>query len=548
MATTMPGLSFKSRGRPAEPSPLHTDVAGFLGRTGRGPLGGAVRVEGWRRFERDFGGLRRDRTLTYALRGYFENGGKVAYVVRIAGEDRRDHLIAGAAWDLRPWLDRPDVYAPIRPDPRSTAPRAYLVRASSPGTWGHGITVEVTVRMVTLGGPDDAAPRRIPEVDLTIRTPDGEAEYFRNLDPTVTDQFESDGRGRTMASRIAEDSVFIRLEPVETLAEGLPKVSERRAGTGELALAIPPEAPPVPDLAQQYARAIRDLGDAPEVALLAVPALHEDFDDEDRRDAIIRGLMQQAADLLDRQLLIDGPPGAVDSVAMLRHVERLRSLAEVAHLRRASALYHPWLRVRDPFGGSANPLRDVPPSGHVAGAISRTDRARGAHHTPANVPIFDAADLDVAYSSPDDGQLAAAGVNLIRCQPGRGLMIWGGRTLEPMPDGRYLTHRRLLHRLVRSIRRVCEPIVFDANGPQLWFQMARSVTSVLLDAFRMGALQGDRPEEAFRVRCDEQTNPPESRDLGRAICEVGVAPAVPMEFITLRVALSATKQLEVFDE
>ena len=123
------------------------------------------------------------------------------------------------------------------------------------------------------------------------------------------------------------------------------------------------------------------------------------------------------------------------------------------------------------------------------------------------------------------------------------MQVWGGRTLERRdPAGRFVAHRRLIHRLVRAIRRVAEPLVFENNGPELWLALTRAVTTVLLEAFRAGALKGARPEEAFRVHCDDQTNPPEERDLGRCVCEIEVAPAVPMEFITLRVALSARRR------
>jgi len=121
--------------------------------------------------------------------------------------------------------------------------------------------------------------------------------------------------------------------------------------------------------------------------------------------------------------------------------------------------------------------------------------------------------------------------------------VWGGRTLDRTTP--FVAHRRLLHRLVRAIRRVAEPLVFETNGPVLWFTFVRSVTAVLLDAWRAGALAGTRPEEAFGVVCDATTNPPEEIDAGRCVCNIEFAPAVPMEFILIRVALSRDGSLEV---
>jgi phage tail sheath protein FI len=203
---------------------------------------------------------------------------------------------------------------------------------------------------------------------------------------------------------------------------------------------------------------------------------------------------------------------------------------------------------RDPL----HPYLRLPPSGHVAGVISRLDRERGAHHTPANAPVIEATDVVPRLDGDEQVFLHPAGVNLVRCIPGRGLMVWGSRTLDrgspgDLGNGRFIAHRRLVHRLVRAARRVAEPLVFDVNGPELWLALVRALTSVLLEAFRAGALQGARPEEGFYVKCDAQTNTADDIDNGRCICEVGVAPAKPMEFIVLKVALLANGTLEVVE-
>lgn len=152
------------------------------------------------------------------------------------------------------------------------------------------------------------------------------------------------------------------------------------------------------------------------------------------------------------------------------------------------------------------------------------------------------------YSPDEQGALAMGGVNPLRCAPNQGLVVWGGRTaFDPSlgPVNLFVAHRRLIHRLIRAIRRVAEPLVFEVNGADLWLTLVRAITSVLLEAWRAGALQGQRPEHAFLVRCDETTNPPESEEAGLVLCEVRVAPAVPMEFITLRIAVSREGRLEV---
>ena len=113
-------------------------------------------------------------------------------------------------------------------------------------------------------------------------------------------------------------------------------------------------------------------------------------------------------------------------------------------------------------------------------------------------------------------------------------------------SGRFVAHRRLLHRLVRAIRRVAEPLVFDDNTPALRLTLVRGITSLLLEAFRSGALRGARPDDAFRVACDDSNNPPEQHP-GLVVCDVEVAPAVPMEFIRIRLALGQEGRLEVVE-
>jgi phage tail sheath protein FI len=175
------------------------------------------------------------------------------------------------------------------------------------------------------------------------------------------------------------------------------------------------------------------------------------------------------------------------------------------------------------------------------------DLQLGAYFTPANAPLEQAFDLAKLLDADEQAMIYSGGLNLLTCSPSRGLLVWGGRVLGKSTPGGYVAHRRLIHLLVRAIRRVAEPLVFDTNGPELWLAFVRSITTVLLEAYRAGALQGDQPSQAFQVICDATTNPPSQIDEGTVVCVVKVAPAVPMEFITLRVAVSAQGQLEVFE-
>jgi hypothetical protein len=514
MATELPGVSFTASPPREVPSPLRSDVAGFVMRTRRGPVGVPVRVAGWREALYHFGGLDERFDGPYALRGYFDNGGEYAHVVRVAA----DAPLAEVEWDTTVALGLLDLASMGGVRPR------YRIEATSPGSWARDLAVDV--RYVRWGASGS------PELEVVVR-PVGEAEE------RIT------GIPPAQLHLALERSRFVRMHPLAdppAPGTGSPPASfdwpRQRVAVDEPALATHLDA---------YRAAAVALCDEPEVALLVAPDLHRDLALADAA-TWVRELLAASDSLLDRLVVVDAPPESANpglNLAIALAWWR-QSLGEGDPSRRAGALYHPRLWVTDPLGGIRRPLRSIPPSGHVAGVISRLDRERGAHHTPANARIEGAVGLDGEPEESDRPLLYRGAVNLLRCHPRDGLTVWGGRTLALDPeDGGFVAHRRLLHRLVRAIRRAAEPLVFDNNGPPLWLAFVRAVTTVLMPAFRAGALRGLRPEEAFRVKCDEETNPPEERDAGRCLCVVAVAPATPMEFIELRVALSRDGTLEV---
>ena len=548
-AATIPGLYFTVGAPPVEPSPLRSDVAGFMGRTRRGTPGKLVRVEGWRAYLREFGGLDADSLTPYAIRGYFENGGEVAHVVRLCGKDIRT---AAGTWKVAAL----DLNGDLTPEsPTAFRWTEYRIEASSPGKWARD--TQVTIRYRRDG------PTGKPEVDLVVQVPEQvpaePIEYLVGL--------SLDREAEELHEQVASRSQFIRLiptgQPVPPPPDPLaPLLGPRQIDWPPLALTFDPlDDKFEPPDRLQYLDAIEStnnsanwsMADQPEVAIVALPDLHTDIKDPDSWE-LIDILMRQAEPLRDRLLLFDLPPpkangnSLMDAEQVVKWITKLRELTGGdERLQRTAAVYHPRVRVPDPLGGILNPLRCVPPSGHVAGVISRLDRERGAHHTPANALVFEALDVSQRFDEPAQSLLYTQGVNLLRCATGRGIQVWGGRTLCLFDPGRFVAHRRLIHRLVRAIRRVAEPLVFYTNGPELWLTFVRSVTTVLLEAYRAGALKGARPEEAFHVRCDEKTTTPDDIENGRMICEIDVAPATPMEFITLRIAASTDATLEVFE-
>ncbi|HEX7038817.1 MAG TPA: phage tail sheath C-terminal domain-containing protein [Trueperaceae bacterium] len=203
------------------------------------------------------------------------------------------------------------------------------------------------------------------------------------------------------------------------------------------------------------------------------------------------------------------------------------------------ALYYPWILVDDPLVQRRTPetRRYVPPSGHIAGIWSRTDATHGVHHAPANEPVRGALGLARLVSRAEQEELNSRGINCIRYFAREGILVWGARTLDAeSSEFRYLSVRRLLNMIKESIANDTRWIVFKPNDASLWKSIVRDVSAFLTLLWRDGALVGSKPEDAFYVKCDEETNPPEVRDVGRVVTEIGIAPVKPAEFVIFRIS------------
>jgi phage tail sheath protein FI len=198
------------------------------------------------------------------------------------------------------------------------------------------------------------------------------------------------------------------------------------------------------------------------------------------------------------------------------------------------AFYFPWIVGRDPMNGAA--LERMPPSGHMAGIYARTDATRGVHKAPANEVVRGAVGLTYRVTRAEQGELNSAGVNCIRFFPDAGIRVWGARTVaEEASEWRYVNVRRLFNMVEESIARGTRWTVFEPNDFTLWQSVTRDVTAFLTLLWRDGALLGATPAEAFFVKCDAETNPPEVIDAGRLVIEIGIAPVKPAEFIVFRI-------------
>jgi hypothetical protein len=195
------------------------------------------------------------------------------------------------------------------------------------------------------------------------------------------------------------------------------------------------------------------------------------------------------------------------------------------------AYYFPWVEVYDPYKGNVF----QPPSGYMAGIYARSDGERGVHKAPANELVRGALGLKYTVTKGEQDILNPKGINCIREFPNRGIRVWGARTISSDASWRYINVRRLFNMVEQSIELGTQWAVFEPNDQRLWKRITRDITAFLMRIWRQGALFGAQPEDAFYVKCDEETNPPEVIDAGQLVCEIGMCPVKPAEFVIFRI-------------
>ena len=263
--------------------------------------------------------------------------------------------------------------------------------------------------------------------------------------------------------------------------------------------------------------ALQQFAGIDEIAIVAVPGARGQTQQDD--------IMSHCENSKDRFAILDGNPEPAQLT-----VDEIKGQLRDSNF---AALYFPWLEVANPNGGDNI---SQPPSGHIAGVYARVDGERGVYKAPANEVLRGVAALERRLSREDQGQLNKAGINIIRNFNGN-LKIWGARTLGGDANGefKYISTQRFFNFLRESIDEGTQFVVFEPNSPPLWQRITRSVSDFLLNQWRDGALFGDKPQDAFFVRCNAETNPPEVRELGQVVTEIGVAIVKPAEFVIFRI-------------
>jgi phage tail sheath protein FI len=501
-----------------------TSVAAFVGFTEKAPDNRPHLVTNWTQFTDTFGGFLADSYLAYSVRGFFDNGGRQAYVVSVStstdGEDKPKAAIAAAA------------NLPARLPALGTS---LQIEALTAGSGGEGIQVEIAP------ATGDGATEE--QFKLIVRQPGGKEETFDQLTLARS-------RGaRNVEQVVNRESTLIRIRTLvgETgsAVERLPQVGTHTLQPAQpQASSLPARVDPGEIQGNAEARSgVLGLEAIDDINIVVVPDLMSprvlgNSDGLTRIKTVQTAILNHCEAAKDRFAILDAPRDM-----KVQEIKDWRSTG-AGYDSKYGALYYPWIKVANqtPKAQRKNgegDLISIPPSGHIAGVYARVDSERGVHKAPANEVIRGAIDIDFQVTRNEQDLLNPIGVNCVRSFPNMGIRIWGARTLSSDPAWRYINIRRLFNFVEESIDQSTQWVVFEPNDEDLWARVSRDITAFLDRVWRSGALFGATPDEAFYVKCDRETNPPNVRDAGQLIVEIGIAPVKPAEFVIFRFSQKA---------
>src|SRR4051794_18368830 len=486
---------------------VSTSVAAFVGLAPGGPVNTPMRVSNWTQFAKIFGDPNEPENgpfmegayLAHSVYGFFLNGGNLCWVVRVGEDGGSNGSVAQARAALPAAADGGlEAFAAVALEAGRDDVNVEIVEDPSAG---EGADQTYTVR-VTAGAEKEEVPR------LSLK------------------------KGRNnLATKVNAQSKLIKIE--ETGAS-LPE-AQRVPAPGTYRLSAPSIDPTKVkpthfegDVARR--KGMGGLAAVDEITMVVMPDImtlaSEDGDDVQIRD--LQGKMiAHCENAGDRMAILDCPPDMLPQEILEWRMNT------AGYDSKFAALYYPWIEVMSPL---TNQPMMIPPSGHVAGLWCRTDGTRGVHKAPANEVVMGANGLGFQVTHAEQGGLNKVGINCIRSFPGRGIRVWGARTMSSDPEWRYINVRRLFNFVSESIMEGTQWSVFEPNDEKLWIQLRIAASNFLTRVWSDGALFGATPAQAFYVKCDNETNPPEVIEAGQVICEIGIAPVKPAEFVVFRLS------------
>lgn len=486
-------------------------------------------VTNWTQFVERFGSFVPGLKLAHAVYGYFQNGGTRCYVVSVRTFPKASaFLLNGNGKNALKVTSKQAGFEALQ----------MRIRVSDV-TESNVLPAAASKKVEKAEKKSDAAPE--PAVVTEPETGGGTFTFTVEKQSANTGWKTLESFSGVKLEALADKKVavawpngktpkFVTLEPVEeSIVAAAPRAQESMLFIEKNLLETPKASEFNGDVAERTG--VDGLEVLDDVTMVSVPDLMTVMPGEkldlDMVKAVQTGMIAHCEHCGDRVAIIDAPPN-------MNPMEVKKWRMETAGFDSSyAAMYYPWIKVSDP---ATDTIIEIPPSGHVAGVWARNDTTRGVHKAPANEVISGAVGMSYQTTKGEQDTLNPNGVNCIRSFPGRGIRIWGARTLSSDPAWRYINVRRLFNYVEKSIENGTQWVVFEPNDRMLWARVNRDISAFLRGVWRDGALFGSTAGEAFYVKVDDELNPPESRDLGRLIVEIGMAPVKPAEFVIFRIS------------
>ncbi|MEG4534428.1 phage tail sheath C-terminal domain-containing protein [Microcoleus sp. D2_18a_D3] len=538
-----PGVYVEEIDRGSRPiEGVQTNIAGFIGFTeairNGAEIGKPMLVTSWNQYLEYFAKENSDgftdfgAYLPFAVNGWFLNGGARCWIVSIGTQ-----LPKPAESTTQPGLESTALTVKTSAKRESLQ---FILKQGEEETDPSAVKVEISPSEPRSYPEDPNAPAPVPAEFFTvvIKREGQELERHENL---TMDRDVRPEVGDYAVTKLQEASQYVTV--MDLTQRGLPLT--RRPLDGQYEVSPPPLLPTQENL-YGYVQGVRDdrsgiqgLFEIDEITIVACPDLmlahKQGLIDRDQ----LHGLMDLMVSLCEnaapnppnRMVVLDTPHDCIKPQQVTNWLDN-----EFSRRSMFAALYYPWIKVPNPRNAGKPIL--IPPSGHMMGVWSRTDETRGVYKAPANETPRGVIGLSYDCNFREQELLNPKGINCVRTFPNRGIKIWGARTLvEPeKTEWRYISVRRLMSYINKSIELGTQWVVFEPNDQDLWARVRRTVSNFLERLWREGALFGASPEQAFYVKCDEEINPPETMILGRLYIEVGVCPVRPAEFVIFRIS------------
>lgn len=558
---------------------VSTSTAGFVGLAERGPVIGQPQlVTSFADYKRMYGGYLSqadygsNRFLPYAVEQFFANGGARAYIMRAVPGDakagsRTTGVLKLTAANPGAWAE--DLRVVVTPASKAKTQVLAVNGADltlknadgfNPGdvvelfdgkTAAHATVKSVLDKVVTLDAPCtlDVADTKVGtakyiktcEITLTARL--GETvETFENL------SLKPDALNNVCVKTAKSDLICVEVTAAKAPAAPAPK--EKDKDGKEIPAPAPKAASIVPYelCGGSGSELVLTLQGGSNGSVLTVtPDAFLGKDDGPGKRTGLQAFQENGNVSIMAIPGVTAPEVQASLIAFCENKKscfaildvpmELKKTNDVANFRDMydstyAAMYHPWLEMYD--AGSKRSAY-FPPSGAMAGIYARTDIERGVHKAPANEVVRGCTGLSCAYNEGEQDILNPIGVNLIRSFTGRGIRVWGARTISSNGLWKYLNVRRLFIYVEESIKANTNWVVFEPNSTTLWNRVTRTIETFLATCWRDGALAGSTPSEAFFVECGPTTMTQDDIDNGRLICQIGIAPVKPAEFVIFRI-------------